>query len=266
MRDLPAILLLAAAACARGAAAVPEPAPRDAAERVPVLVELFTSEGCSSCPRADALLALLAREQPLAGVEILALAEHVDYWDDLGWKDDLASAELTARQRAYAERRGRAGLYTPAAVVDGSEDVVGSDARSLEDRIRQAAARPKARLRVSATLAGRSLALRVAAPSLPPASARIIVAVVEDGVERAVSRGENAGRRLRHHAVVRKLARAGEPAGEAWTGDVAVPLEEGWNPARLRAVAFAEDRASGRIVGAGAARVERADSRASADE
>src|SRR6266513_4596749 len=172
MRDISFALLLLASACARGADAVPAPA--ETGQRVPVLVELFTSEGCSSCPRADALLALLAREQPLPGVEVLALAEHVDYWDGLGWKDAFSSAQLTARQQAYARRHGRPGVYTPAAVVDGSEDVVGSDARALEDRIRRAAARPKARVGLSASLSQDALVLRVEASSLPPAPTTIL--------------------------------------------------------------------------------------------
>src|SRR6266481_5186145 len=119
------------------------------AARVPVLLELFTSEGCSSCPPADRLLEVLDQEQPVAGAELIVLSEHVDYWDRLGWKDPFSSSQYTARQEEYASKFSRDGVYTPQLVVDGRFGFVGSDGREATLAIQRAMREQKIGIAIS---------------------------------------------------------------------------------------------------------------------
>jgi hypothetical protein len=210
-----------------------------------ILVELFTSEGCSSCPPADATLARLHQRQPVPGVRLLVLSEHVDYWNDQGWKDPFSSAQFTARQARYGER-----IYTPQAIVDGKFDVLGSDEEGIVRAAKGAALEPHGALSVTRAPGGHRVHL--VASALPPhGPSQVMLAVVEDGLVSKVVRGENAGRTLSHTAVVRALAAAGSIPGSAseWSGDVEVPQDSSWKDARI--VAFVQDRASLRILAAG---------------
>ena len=223
-----------------------------------VLVELFTSEGCSSCPPADAVLARLHREQPVPGVQLIVLSEHVDYWNSLGWKDPFSAALFSDRQGQYSGH-----IYTPQAVVDGRADVLGSDERAIVRAVAAAGREPHGTLRLTATPSG----VRIAVTGLSGHSdAEVMVAVVEDGLVSRVERGENAGRTLAHTAVVRALQRGGTipAAADRWTNEVPVSLDGSWR--RPRVVAFVQDARSRRILVAGVLEEERDGAAAERDQ
>jgi len=232
--------LLALAAALADAGVRPEPS-----DPVPVLMELFTSEGCSSCPPADRVLLDLVSEQPVRGARIVALGEHVDYWDGLGWKDGFSSALFTERQRAYAARLG-SGIYTPQLVVAGRAHLVGSDRAAAQEAVGRAAGEASAAwLRVAATRRGAGVALAVDAAWDPQREAEVLVALVQPRATVKVSRGENAGRTLEHAAVARRLALAGRARG-AFAGRLELELPaatRGW-----RAVVFVQEPAGGPVL------------------
>ncbi len=235
--------------CLSGIAAA---APVDNAEESPtvVLIELFTSEGCSSCPPADDYVAQLVRTQPLKNVRIVALSEHVDYWNSLGWKDPFSSAEFTRRQRRYA-RQLETGVYTPQLVVDGGEDLVGNKRTDVLSAIYRAGKRAKAQMDLSAAWSDDGgIDLRVSVGNVPKGSGELVLwtALAEDGLIVDVARGENGGRELRHDGVARHLGDVGKIAANE-TRDARIAVDEGWTRANLRVVAFLEDSRDGRIVG-----------------
>ena len=214
--------------------------PARAGDRVPVLVELFTSEGCSSCPAADDVLARLVHDQPVKDVEIVGLSEHVDYWDSLGWKDPYSSPLFTERQQVYGSRLGRGNVYTPQAVVDGRVELVGSDEALLREAAAKSATQSHGTL--TARRAGNALHLEAKLPQ--HSGAEVLLAWVDDPAPARVARGENAGRTLTHVRVVRELRRIGRADQVAWSGDVDLDART----ARLRLVAFVQERSSGRVL------------------
>lgn len=180
-------------------------------QRQPVLVELFTSEGCSSCPPADALLEKLDRDQPITGAQIIALSEHVDYWDHDGWKDPFSSAALTARQVDYARRFGLAEPYTPEMVVNGNTECNGSDAPKADAAIRQAIAEPKVGIRIRATTSG-DAAVTLEVDPVPEGKthkANVYVAHAAESGTSDVLRGENQGRTLHYVSIVWDIQQVG---------------------------------------------------------
>jgi len=166
----------------------------------PVVLELFTSQGCSSCPPADRFLASLRAGDTLAGRPVIPLSFHVDYWNDLGWADPLSSARWTERQGAYAPLlHSEHGVYTPQLVIAGRADAIGSQRRDVEELI--AATPATATLDASAARTGDRLRIR----ATPPAGARAWAAIVQDEVTTAIRRGENAGETLLERHIVRAL-------------------------------------------------------------
>src|SRR6202158_4735137 len=186
-----------------------------ASVRVPIVLELFTSEGCSSCPPADALLAKLEEQQPVAGAKIIALEEHVDYWDHQGWIDPFSSGQWTQRQQAYAFGFDDHGVYTPELVVNGRSGFVGSHESDAYRAIVGAVAQPRTDVSVSLLNSEKrdGERLRVEVGKLqgaqPGDTAEVWLAITETALHSAVTGGENAGQDLHHAPVVRWLHRAG---------------------------------------------------------
>jgi hypothetical protein len=219
--------------------------------RKSVVVELFTSEGCSSCPPADALLIKFHEQHREDGVEIIPLGFHVDYWNRLGWKDRFSSAAYSKRQEDYADRLKTDGPYTPQMIVDGDIQFVGNNAQGARDAIAQAAGRAAEADIALTHLAGDKLHVKVTSPG--KGAADVLLAFTEDNLSSSVKSGENSGHVLRHAAVVRDLRTIGQLSGGSFETDVPLDVNRDWKRADLRAVIFVQERAVGKILGATAA-------------
>jgi hypothetical protein len=217
----------------------------------PVLVELFTSEGCSSCPPADRLLQELDSKQPISGAQIIVLSEHVDYWNSLGWKDPYSSRFFSDRQSAYGDHFDLATVYTPQMIVEGETQFTGADAREANESIRKASSEQKIPVRISSVVAQNG-ELR-AHIETGAGSGTVYVAVALSHAESQVLRGENGGHRLSHVAVVQSLSKVGELGGKTFAKDVEVKIPSGTDVANLRVVAFVQEigheSAPGKILG-----------------
>jgi hypothetical protein len=234
-----------------------QPAPATAqtiqTDRMPVLVELFTSEGCSSCPPADALLAKFDHEQPVKGAEIIVLGEHVDYWDNLGWHDRFSSHQYTERQNEYSGRLRVDSSYTPQMIVDGTDQFVGNDAAHAVHAIEHAAQTPKVKLTLAQPIVdGRKVSAAVSAAG--PATNKkgdLYAALVDPADTTEVRGGENGGRHLQHAGVVRSLQRVGKLKDLA-AGPVSFSLNAPADakPGEMRVVVFAQESGQGAVLGA----------------
>lgn len=203
----------------------------------PLVVELFTSQGCSSCPPADRLLAKLVADGKAGGRQVVPLSFHVDYWNDLGWADPFSLPAWTERQRQYSDALGDRSVYTPELVVGGAAGMVGSQEGRVMKAISEAVA--PAALTASASWAKDKVVVTATAP----ADADVVVAVWETHTETDVLRGENSGEKLGSDHVVRRFERV---AAAGATGSVTIPIDARWKD--VGAVAFAQRRDK-KIVG-----------------
>lgn len=221
-----------------------------AQSHAPVVVELFTSEGCSSCPPADALLMRLARSIP--DVQVIPLSEHVDYWNHLGWRDPFSAQLFSARQQDYGRMFRLESVYTPQMVVNGDVQFLGSDRNRAEQEVRKAAQAPHANLE----LVRRSDEMVQLKVDNVPQGARnvdMFLVITDLSIETDVHQGENAGRHLQHTGVVRSLTSIGHldlKKAAAYTADAKINLNPAWRSPNLSLVLFVQDRATRKILGA----------------
>ena len=230
---------------------------------VPVLVELFTSEGCSSCPPADDLLSRLVTDEAIPGVEVIALGEHVDYWNNLGWTDPYSKADFSQRQRGYAEAFNLESVYTPQMIVDGHEEFVGGNWNRARTAIVSAAKNKKGRIDLTVTenadldYKPAVIRLTVQVRDLPGRSSdedlEVLLAITEYNLQTQVSRGENSGRYLRHSAVVRELNVLGQIAAndKGFVIEKPIMISPDWRREKLHAIAFVQERRSHRVIAVG---------------
>jgi len=221
--------LLVAASCIVFSAVAADPV------RMPVLVELFTSEGCSSCPPADRHLQQLDSE-------VIVLSEHVDYWDHQGWKDKFSSPAFTERQETYAKQFGIDSPYTPQMVVDGVAQFTGGDTRRAAAEIDKAGNRPKANILLGRTVAGVDVEIEAV-----PHECDIWLALADNSDVTRVAAGENKGRTLTHVAVVRSIRKIGYvKRGGTFSRQIELPPGAGGQ----RIVVFLQEAGQARVYGA----------------
>jgi hypothetical protein len=227
--------------------------PDSAAKPKVILVELFTSEGCSSCPPADVLLQQINGTRTPAGQLIVGISEHVTYWNSLGWSDPFSSPNYTERQNAYGTRFGLDGVYTPQMVINGAEQIVGSDRAALERALKKEQDQPSLVLLhiLATTLTKKSLVVNFSATGTAPMGRADIIAILADDADQSsVLRGENSGKILTHVAVARAISRVAmsQPATEQ---TVEIQLPSSFHELKgHHLVLFAQARGNGRIFGA----------------
>lgn len=241
------LVVLFLAVLARSAAA-------EEAKSDPILVELFTSEGCSDCPPADAFLKVLD-SMNVPGVQLVVLEEHVDYWDDQGWRDPFSSHDLTVRQNGYVDEMHLKTAFTPQMVIDGTYQLVGSDRQNAAKDLDNARSTEKTGLRISnVQLSNGTVHFHVETDSVPE-KVDLIAALALEHAESQVQRGENGGHRLEHVAVVRNLEKIGKAEkGKSISQDFSLSAKSFSAPGRL--VVFLQQPHEGKVIGAALDRIQ----------
>lgn len=215
-----------------------------------VLLELFTSEGCSSCPPADKNLAFIEKEQPFMQAEVVTLAFHVDYWDYIGWKDVFSSPLYTKRQEIYSQIAKLESTYTPQMIVDGKAQFVGSDAGRAANEIILAAKERKADVEIL----NENDKLKIKISNAPKhENATFYLAITENNLTSNVKKGENSGRKLEHSSVVRELKALGSfsPEQNSFEIETNVNLQKDWKKEDVKYVIFVQENESRKIIGVG---------------
>ena len=218
-------------------------------KRSPVLVELFTSEGCSSCPPADKNLIEFNEKQPFAEANVITLSMHVDYWNRLGWTDPFSSAQFSQRQGFYSNTFNLGEVYTPQMVVDGMRQFVGGNSDEARKAINQAVKSPKASVELSIA-AGNKLKVKISA--IPAHSfSNVFVAIAEDNILTSVRNGENGGRTLPHDSVVRELRTIGSLSEKDnnFETEALFRIQSTWKRGNLKAVVFVQVEKDSQIIG-----------------
>jgi hypothetical protein len=204
------------------------------------VIELFTSQGCSSCPPADKIMGELAQDP-----SVIAMSMPIDYWDYLGWKDTLADSRFSARQKAYSKMRGDREVYTPQAIINGSAHVIGSDRNSIEDAIGVTRKENGVMsIPVTMTQSGKQLTVSVAAASKGPAAhgethGEVWICSISKAVPISIARGENRGKEITYYNVVRNLLKIGDWNGDS--GSWTVPIDKVAHEGVDAAVAYVQD-------------------------
>ena len=239
------ITILGLAACGQDKGSVKKDTAKISGKGFAVL-ELFTSEGCSSCPPADELLAKIQKEAQ--GKDIYVLAYHVDYWDRLGWKDVFSNADYSKRQQQYGSWFNSSQIYTPQLIVNGKAEFVGSDEAAIRNAIsNQLTTKANISLVLHAQPDGGKLKVHYQASSAVKGS-NLLIAVVQKNAQTKVERGENAGNILSHVQIVRQVQN--EPLSSTGDGNSIVELPKGFDTQTWEVIGLIQDQSNGEILGA----------------
>jgi hypothetical protein len=234
------LTLLAAVGCNAAA--------QSSATQQPIVIELFTSEGCSSCPPADALLGQLGQQRTGHSVELVLLGEHVEYWDGPGWKDRFSAPVFTQRQYDYVKDLHLATAYTPQVVVDGHLQASGGNGPAINRLIAEAARTTKPFNVSLHELSPDKFQVAVIGPAGP--KLQVLLAITEDNLTTSVHGGENQGHTLTHTAVVRELHNLGSTSDGHFDKTISAKTKSDWKQQDLRAIVLVQDQSTGQIEGA----------------